>query len=26
MVLDALFDATGWTVPWDTADERPIEL
>lgn len=26
MVLDALFDATGWTVPWDTAAERPIEL
>ncbi|WP_187663088.1 NUDIX hydrolase [Microbacterium sp. Nx66] len=26
MVLDALFDATGWTVPWDTADERPIVL
>lgn len=26
MVLDALFDATGWTVPWDRTDERPIEL
>lgn len=26
MVLDALFDATGWTVPWDSAVERPIEL
>lgn len=26
MVLDALFDATGWTVPWDASVERPIEL
>ncbi|MBN6191035.1 CoA pyrophosphatase [Aneurinibacillus sp. BA2021] len=26
MVLDALFDATGWTVPWDATVERPIEL
>ncbi|UJP09241.1 CoA pyrophosphatase [Microbacterium sp. KUDC0406] len=26
MVLDGLFDAAGWTVPWDAADERPIEL
>ncbi|MCT1476736.1 CoA pyrophosphatase [Microbacterium sp. p3-SID336] len=26
MVLDALFDAAGWTVPWDETDERPIEL
>ncbi|KAB1862579.1 NUDIX hydrolase [Microbacterium algeriense] len=26
MVLDALFDAAGWTVPWDATTERPIEL
>ncbi|MBO0980950.1 CoA pyrophosphatase [Microbacterium sp. SD291] len=26
MVLDALFDATGWTIPWDPSVERPIEL
>lgn len=26
MVLDALFDATGWTVPWDRSVERPVEL
>lgn len=26
MVLDALFDATGWTLPWDPSIERPIEL
>jgi 8-oxo-dGTP pyrophosphatase MutT (NUDIX family) len=26
MVLDALFDATGWTVAWDRSIERPIAL
>lgn len=26
MVLDALFDAAGWTLPWDATVERPIEL
>ncbi|MEJ1091432.1 CoA pyrophosphatase [Microbacterium istanbulense] len=26
MVLDALFDAAGWTIPWDRSDERPIQL
>lgn len=26
MVLDALFDATGWTKDWDRSVERPIEL
>ncbi|WP_046014193.1 NUDIX hydrolase [Microbacterium sp. SA39] len=26
MVLDALFDAAGWTIPWDRSVERPIEL
>ncbi|MDQ0727007.1 CoA pyrophosphatase [Microbacterium sp. W4I20] len=26
MVLDALFTAAGWTVPWDESVERPIEL
>lgn len=26
MVLDALFDAAGWTVPWDATVERLIEL
>ena len=25
MVLDRLFDACGWTVPWDASDERPVE-
>lgn len=24
MVLDALFDAAGWTLDWDRDDERPI--
>lgn len=26
MVLDGLFDAAGWSVPWDRAHERPIIL
>lgn len=26
MVLDKLFDACGWTVPWDQNDERPVEV
>ena len=26
MVLDALFDAAGWTVPWDAAAERTVDL
>lgn len=26
MVLDALFDAAGWTQDWDPSVERPIEL
>ncbi|WP_295033504.1 CoA pyrophosphatase [uncultured Microbacterium sp.] len=26
MVLDAVFDAAGWTLPWDRSDERPIRL
>ena len=26
MVLDALFDAAGWTMPWDRSAERPVEL
>lgn len=26
MVLDGLFDAAGWTRPWDRSVERPIEL
>lgn len=26
MVLDALFDAAGWTLPWDRSVERPIRL
>ncbi|WP_091229496.1 CoA pyrophosphatase [Microbacterium sp. 3J1] len=26
MVLDALFDAAGWTRDWDPSVERPIEL
>lgn len=25
MVLDSLFDAAGWTIPWDRDDRRPIE-
>jgi len=24
MVLDGLFDATGWTIPWDRTVERPV--
>ena len=24
MVLSGVFDAAGWTVPWDVADERPV--
>ena len=24
MVLSGLFDAAGWTVPWDVDDERPV--
>ncbi|WP_314649123.1 CoA pyrophosphatase [uncultured Microbacterium sp.] len=24
MVLSGIFDAAGWTVPWNTADERPV--
>lgn len=24
MVLSDLFDAAGWTVPWNVADERPV--
>ncbi|GGM38527.1 NUDIX hydrolase [Microbacterium saperdae] len=24
MVLSGLFDAAGWTVPWDVTDERPV--
>ncbi len=24
MVLDALFDAAGWTVPWDATVERTV--
>ncbi|MBN8205012.1 CoA pyrophosphatase [Microbacterium esteraromaticum] len=23
-ILDALFDATGWALPWDRAHERPV--
>lgn len=23
-ILDALFDATGWALPWDPAHERPV--
>jgi len=23
-VLDALFEATGWALPWDRSDERPV--
>jgi hypothetical protein len=26
MVLDGVFEAAGWTLPWDRADERPIRL
>ena len=26
MVLDALFDAAGWTVPWDATVERSVDL
>ncbi|MFF3026095.1 NUDIX hydrolase [Microbacterium sp. NPDC057944] len=26
MVLDALFDATGWTIPWDPTVERPVTV
>ena len=26
MVLDALFEAAGWTVPWDAAVERPVDV
>ncbi|MFT4258417.1 NUDIX hydrolase [Microbacterium sp.] len=26
IVLDALFDATGWTVPWDRSVERPVTV
>lgn len=26
MVLDALFTACGWTVPWDETDERPVTV
>jgi 8-oxo-dGTP pyrophosphatase MutT (NUDIX family) len=26
MLLDGLFDAAGWTIPWDAANERAIEL
>lgn len=26
MVLDGLFDAAGWTVPWDSSVERPVEV
>jgi 8-oxo-dGTP pyrophosphatase MutT (NUDIX family) len=26
MVLDALFDATGWALPWDRGVERPVEV
>ncbi|WP_309064802.1 NUDIX hydrolase [Microbacterium sp.] len=25
MLLDGLFDAAGWTIPWDRSVERPIE-
>lgn len=25
-ILDALFDATGWTVPWDRDVERPVDV
>ena len=26
MVLDGLFEACGWNVPWDRTDERPVEV
>jgi len=26
MVLDRLFDACGWTLPWDQSDERPVTV
>lgn len=26
MVLDRLFEACGWTVPWDESDERPVTV
>lgn len=26
MVLDGIFDAAGWTLPWNRDDERPIAL
>nr|WP_246286140.1 CoA pyrophosphatase [Microbacterium pseudoresistens] len=26
MVLDGLFDAAGWTLPWDRGDERPVTV
>lgn len=26
MVLDGVFEAAGWTLPWARADERPIRL
>lgn len=26
MVLDRIFDACGWTVPWDRSDERPVTV
>lgn len=26
MVLDALFEATGWAQPWDASVERPVEV
>ena len=25
-VLDGLFEAAGWTIPWDRSVERPITL
>jgi hypothetical protein len=25
IVLDRLFDAAGWTVPWNTDRTRPVE-
>lgn len=25
-ILDALFDATGWALPWDRAVERPVSV
>lgn len=26
MLLDGVFEAAGWTLPWDRSDERPIRL